>query len=136
MWELIFLIYIILSLSFTASISLQLKDKDGVQNVSYYNNILLLVTVALLSMLVTFYLTAKEVCGARAYGNYSKNAIIALIAFSLFMLVLAIAMTSSSQFKNCPAGAKRAIITNLVLNVIFILTGFGYFAKTNLRYIK
>lgn len=129
MWELIFLIYVVVSLIFSSSISMQLKDQVGVAKITYYNNISLLVTVALLSMLVTFYLTAKQVCGTSVYGKYSKNAIVALIVFILITLSLSIVSTSSDQFKTCPAGAQKAIVANLVLNIIFVLAGLGFFIK-------
>lgn len=130
MWELVFIIFAIASLSISAAVSLSLKDSPDVQNVAYLNNVILVISTAVLTAIVTFALTARHVCNVTVYGSYSFYAVVALIVFSIATLIFSIMMVSNRQFAQCPARAKTLIIVGLTLNIAFIIFGIGYAIQT------
>lgn len=139
MWTQLFFLYNIITLIIASSISAKLKDISEVNNVVYLNNIIIALSVSMVSVVVGLEVGHSFGCSSANRVDFNLYSSIILIIITLIMEAMFIALVSSSQYKNCPADVKNLSVLALTLNSIGILAGGAFIAypmiqKENERY--
>lgn len=122
MWQFVFIIYIIFSLIMTSTTSIMLRGVAGVENILYYNNILLVISVAFFSSVVTMNVACSS-------SIQSHLVVLALILLNLITTVITSLILADPQFVKCPPVVKNALIANLVLNILPTVSQIIYYVK-------
>ena len=126
MWIIIFFMYALLYLAISSLVSLKLKNVENVQNIVYINDIILLVTTALLASTLTMSFTINGICERTSHVNYAMYAIITMVILNVILNILSAIMISNPQFKNCPVGVSALLSAGFILNLAGTAGGIVY----------
>jgi hypothetical protein len=136
MWTVVFFIYTLIYLVISSMVSIKLRNVPMTNAVNYLNDIMLLITVALLSSTITLTFTLSDICLTTRPVNYVFYAVLVLIVLNVALNIISIMMVSNSQFKNCPQDVRSLIIASLTFNLAGTVGGITYGIIQSEEYIK
>ena len=130
-WKLILFLYLAANVTLVSVLSAKMKDVPNIDNIKYWNSILLVISIELLTAFTTYYATVGglapgstiQTAGESKVHTYSG---VLLIIFAIAMVTVTSMMIGSSDYAACPQDIKNWIIATLTVNIVLIVLAIAY----------
>ena len=125
--------YLAINVALVSALSVKMKDVANINNIKYWNTVLLVISIALFTSFTTFMVTVDNLVADSAVETVRESRVhlysgIVMIIFAIAMIVVMSMMIASSEYSNVPQDIKGWIIATLVVNVVLIVLGIAYIA--------